>query len=238
MFEAPSIDALHEGLIRAARELAFERFALALEIGPGSAAGTSVLLHDYPAQWADVYIGFDLARADPVRRAAERSFVGFTWNQIRSLVPMTELERTTMETARRHGLVDGYTVPRHLPGAVIGSCSFVTGPSEALPKYNLVVAEALGAIAIARASELAGWTRRPKPPRLTERQCTMLLWAARGKTDAEIAEIEGIAHHTATQHMKDAKVRYQTSRREMLILYGLFDGLISFADIFRWRGQT
>src|SRR3546814_8751764 len=66
----------------------------------------------------DVYIGFNLAATDPVRRAAERSVLGFGWQNILDLVPMTDMERTTFETGRRHGLVDGFTVPRHLPGDV------------------------------------------------------------------------------------------------------------------------
>src|SRR3546814_14102934 len=104
----------------------------------------------------DVYIGFNLAATDPVRRAAERSVLGFGWQNILDLVPMTDMERTTFETGRRHGLVDGFTVPRHLPGDVIGSCSFVTGLGKSLTHAMLIVAEKLGARAIARASGVQG----------------------------------------------------------------------------------
>lgn len=154
---ASSIDHLHEALTRATREMGFDRFALSLEIGCSPDNSTSLLIHDYPASWADVYIGFNLAATDPVRRAAERSVLGFGWRNILDLVPMTEMERTTFETGRRHGLVDGFTVPRHLPGDVIGSCSFVTGLGKSIPHTMLIVAEMLSAMAIAGASPL--WDR-------------------------------------------------------------------------------
>src|SRR3546814_5487033 len=83
---------------------------------------------------------------------------------------MTDMERTTFETGRRHGLVDGFTVPRHLPGDVIGSCSFVTGLGKSLPHAMLIVAEMLGAMAIASARRLSGWAGRPGHAKLTDRQ--------------------------------------------------------------------
>ena len=230
-----SIDDLHEALARATRDMGFDRFALALEIGCAADSSTSLLVHDYPARWADVYIGFNLAASDPVRRAAERSVLGFAWRSICDLVPMTEMENTTFETGRRHGLADGFTVPRHVPGDIIGSCSFVTGLGKSIPQAMLIVAEMLGAMAIASARRLSGWTGRREHPKLTDRQRDCVLWAARGKTDWEISRILGISHETVIQHLKDARERYDTHKRASLILCALYDGLISFADIFRWR---
>ena len=221
---ASSIDHLREALARATCDMGFDRFALSLEIGCGADSSTSLLVHDYPASWADVYIGFNLAATDPVRRAAERSVLGFGWRNILDLVPMTEMERTTFETGRRHGLVDGFTVPRHLPGDVIGSCSFVTGLERSIPHAMLIVAEMLGAMAIASARQLSGWRVRSAAPRLTDRQRDCVLWAARGKTDWEISRILDISH--------------ETHKRASLILCALYDGLISFADIFRWRVRS
>src|SRR3546814_20484501 len=71
--------------------------------------------------------------------------------------------------------------------------------------------------------------------KLTDRQPDCVLWAARGNTDGEISRILGISHETVIQHLKDARERYDTHKRASLILYALYDGLISFADIFRWR---
>jgi len=232
---ANSVDELHEMLAKATHDLGFDRFALSLEIGCGSAFGTSVLIHDYPQSWADVYIGFNLAQTDPIRRAAERSLLGFKWKRIRHLIPVTDFERRTFEAGYKHGIVDGYTVPRHMPGEITGSCSFVVGPDRVLPETMLPAAELLGAVAMASARKVSGWEERSDPPKLTDRQRDCVLWAARGKTDWEISRILGISRDTVVQHLREARDRYDAGKRASLILCTLFDGLISFADIFRWR---
>ena len=230
-----SIDELREILAKTARDLGFDRFALSLEIGCGSEFGTSVLIHDYPASWADVYIGFNLAETDPIRRAAERSLLGFKWKRVRHLIPVTDFERRTFEAGHKHGIVDGYTVPRHSPGEITGSCSFVIGPGRTLPEALLPGAELLGAIALASARHLSGWDERSEPPKITARPRDGVLWAARGKTDWEISRILGISRDTVVQHLREARDRSDADKRASLILCALFDGLISFADIFRWR---
>lgn len=233
--QAMSLDDLQETLIRSCHEIGFDCFALAVEFGWGGEQGGSALVHNYPATWADVYTGFNLAASDPVRRAAERSLLAFRWDTIDQLIPITGAESAMFEIGRRHGLVDGFTVPRHIPGAITGTCTFVIGSDRQLPAHNLFVADALGALAIARASHLAGSVPKPLRARLTDRQRDCVLWAARGKTDWEISRILGISHETVIQHLKDARDRYDTHKRASLILHALFDGLICFADIFRWR---
>lgn len=234
ILESFSIDALHEALARAAHDMGFDRFALALEIGIGIECGASVLLHNYPSMWADVYIGFNLAATDPVRRAAEQSLLGFRWGNLATMLPMTEEEATTFRMGQQHGLVDGYTVPRHLPGSMTGCCTFAIGADKILSTETFVAADMLGAAALAQARQLSGWPVRSPDNKLTDRQRECVLWAARGKTDWEIGFILGIGRETVIQHLKDARDRYGTFDRASLILCALFDGVIGFADIFRW----
>lgn len=235
---AASADNLHEALLKSTAAMGFNYFALSLEIGCGGKAGTSVLIHDYPASWADVYVGFNLGATDPIRRAAEHSLLGFRWDAMATLIPVSETEQTMFDTGRRHGIADGFTIPRHLPGELTASCSFVTSPDNALPERMLLAAELLGAMAIASARRIAGWAKPANRPKLTDRQRDCVLWAARGKTDWEISRILGISHDTVITHLKEARERYDARKRASLILAALFDGLISFADIFRWREKT
>ena len=235
MIHASSIDDLREALAKAAYDLGFERFALSLEIGRGSAFGTSVLIHDYPSSWADLYIGLNLALSDPIRRAGENSLTGFKWQQVPDLIPITEREQTTYEAGIRHGIADGYTVPRHLPGEISGSCSFVIGPDGRLPEAHLPGAEILGATALASARRISGSEAWRDAPKLTDRQRDCVLWAARDKTDWEIGRILGISRNTVIQHLREARERYDATNRRALILAVIYGGLISFADIFRWR---
>ena len=124
------------------------------------------------------------------------------------LIPISEIAQAMFETQRRHGIADGYTVPRHLPGEVTASCSFVTGPSNGLPEPMLLVAELIGAVAIASARRIAGGATPADRPKLTDRQRDCVLWAARGKSDWEISRILGISSDTVTTHIKEARDRY------------------------------
>ena len=232
---SPSIDSLHEALAGAAYDMRFDRFALSLEIGRGVECGTSVLVHDYPPGWADIYTSFNLAETDPVIRASEHSLLAFPWRELPKLIPMTRDEKVTFEMGQRHGLADGLTVPRHLPGSMTGCCTFAVGADTPMPNENVIVADALGAAAIARARHLSGWPMPLPKTKLTDRQRDCVLWAARGKTDWEISRILDIGRETVIQHLSDARERYGTSNRASLILCALFDGVIGFADIFRWR---
>lgn len=230
-----SADELHEALLRVAFDMGFDHFALSLEIGLGSEAGASILLHNYPAAWADVYTGFNLAASDPVRRTAERSILGFRWGEMPALIPITPAEQAMFETGRRHGIVDGFTVPRHLPGELIASCSFVTGPDRTLPADALLAAELLGAFTIEHARRISGWVPPVARLKITDRQRDCVLWAAREKTDSEIAQILEISRGTVIQHLKGARERCYALNRTSLVLSALYDGLISFSDIFRWK---
>lgn len=232
---AQSIDELYCCLESATHDVGFDRFALALDIGNGVQRGTSVLIHNYPAAWADIYHCFNLAETDPVRRAAERSLTGFQWNHLPNLVPMTEHETATFTMGQRHGLTNGYTVPRHLPSSLSGCCTFTLASGNIIPQNKIIAADSLGGVALAQALKLSGWPMSCKTGSLTDRQRDCVLWAARGKTDWEIAKILGISRETVIQHLKDARQRYDSPNRVSLILCALFDGFIGFPDIIRWR---
>ena len=222
---------------QASRRLGFDHFALTLDHRTHMGETPGLLVHDYPDEWAEVYINFDLRGRDPVRRACDRSLTGFDWDTIDQLIPMTRGDRQMLAVGRACGIANGYTVPRHLPGEVSGSCSFVVRPDRHLPRHALNIAELVGAVALARALKLSSPGPGPAKPVLSDRQRECLLWAARGKTASETAVILGISVETVIQHLKIARERYDVHCRQSLILCALFDGLIGFADIFRWHGK-
>jgi DNA-binding CsgD family transcriptional regulator len=227
---------LARSLDRAAGALGFDHYALALEARTGEdIEPPGVLLHDYPEEWARVYVTFGLAGRDPVRRACDKSFVGFAWESIGKLVPLTRGDRQMLAVGRECGIADGYTVPRHLPGLARGSCTFVVQPDNQLPEKMLCIAEAVGALALACALRLSGMVRSASGPRLSDRQRECLLWVARGKTAAETAIILGISPETVVQHLKMARERYDVHCSQSLVLSALFDGLIGFGDVFCLR---
>lgn len=226
---------LAASLDRVSRRLGFDHFALTIEAGANDENSPRLLLHDYPQEWASVYVNFDLAGRDPVRRACDRSFTGFAWEDLARLVPLTRGDRQMLAVGRECGIGDGYTVPRHLPGMARGSCTFAVRPERELPRQMLSAAEIIGALALACGLGLSGTPQDNRGARLSDRQRECLLWAARGKTAQETAMILGISPETVIQHLKMARERYQVHCSRSLVLSALFDGLIGFADVFRWR---
>lgn len=226
---------LNCALSAASDRMGFDHFALALDLRSQSRARPGVLLHDYPTEWASVYTGFDLAGQDPVRRASDKSFVGFTWDRLDDLIPMTRGDRQMLSVGRECGIGNGYTVPRHLPGMARGTCTFAVRPQRELPLAQLDVAEIVGALALSCALALECEEKAGTVPALTDRQRECLLWTARGKTAAETAIILGIGIETVNQHLKMCRERYEVHCKQALIVSALFDGLIGFADIIRWR---
>lgn len=229
---------LFAALGNAARRMGFDHFALSYDRRPGYGGSAAVLVHDYPEAWAKVYVGFDLGGTDPVRRACEKALTGFEWGHLDRLISLTRGDRRMLSVGRESGIGDGYTVPRHLPGEASGSCSFVMRPDAGLPRSMLHVAEIVGAFGLASARRIMGAVVPKAKPALSERQRECVLWSARGKTAAEIAIILGISEETVIQHLKLARERYDVHSRQSLVLCALFDGLISFADIFRWWARA
>lgn len=235
LVEAGTEDALAGILAKASRCLGFDHYALSLDMRTYNAGCPGLLLHDYPDKWAKVYVAFDLAGQDPVRRACDKSFTGFEWGAIGKMIPMTRGDRQMLAVGQECGIADGYTVPRHLPGEARGTCSFVVRDDDRLPRPALHTAEIIGAVAMTTALRISAPARAPVKPALSDRQRECLIWSARGKTAAETAIILGISCETVIQHLKLARERYDVHCRQSLVLCALFDGLIGFGDIFRWR---
>lgn len=226
---------LEQSLKRTSRFLGFDHFALSLEACTSVEKPPEILIHDYPDAWAKVYINFDLGGMDPVRRACDKSFSGFTWENIEKLIPLTRGDRQMLSVGRECGIGDGYTVPRHLPGTASGTCSFVVRPEVGLPRQWLVVAELVGTMALTCALKISGMAATASTPKLSDRQRECLLWTARGKTASETAIILGISTETVIQHLKMARERYEVHCKQSLIVSALFDGLIGYRDVFRWQ---
>ncbi len=232
-----SIAQLDELLAIFSRKLGFDHFALSLEVRSEFTSVEALLLHDYPEEWAKVYCGFELAGQDPVRRACDKTFTGFTWQAIEDIIPLTRGDRQMLHVGRDCGIGDGFTVPRHLPGLARGTCTFAVAPDRPLPGNLFTTAEAIGALALRSALDMAFLPNDSVPPALTDRQRECLLWVARGKTAAETAIILGIGTETVIQHLKMARERYHVHCKQSLIVAALFDGLIGFSDLIWWSGR-
>jgi LuxR family transcriptional regulator, quorum-sensing system regulator CciR len=215
-------------------EMGFDYFALTHHVDIRQAPQPAIRLHNYPLQWVEYFDDQKLGTSDPVHRASHLTSVGFTWSRLPHMIHLTPRDRMVLEAAGSNGIGDGFTVPAHVPGESNGSCSFAIRPGQALLEKQLPSAQLVGAFAFETARRL--WRMRAGTlpvAQLTDRQRDCVVWAARGKSDWEIARILGISHETVIQHLKQARGRYGVTKRTMLAVSALFDGTISFIDVLK-----
>jgi LuxR family quorum-sensing system transcriptional regulator CciR len=232
---AGDADELGRVLRAITRDLGFQYFAVTHHVDVVAAGERAIRLHNYPAQWADYYDAQALGVSDPVHRASHVTSVGFRWSQMPRMIPLTAHDRRILALGREQGIGDGFTVPANVPGEAHGSCSFASEADRPIQEAILPIAQLAGAFAFEAARRL--WSGRGKrdeqAPQLTDRQRDCVLWVARGKGDWEIARILGVSEETVARHIKQACERYGVNKRTLLAIRTLFDGTLSFSDLFR-----
>jgi LuxR family quorum-sensing system transcriptional regulator CciR len=231
-------DDLAAAMTAVTEQLGFQYFALTHHVDFIAASGSAIRLHNYPARWADYYDRNALGVSDPVHRASHMTSVGFPWSRMSELIPMTREDHRVLALGRDQGIGDGFTVPAHVPGEARGSCSFANEAGRPMPDDMLPLAQLAGMFAFEGARRLwamRGGLQMPPRPVLTDRQRDCVLWVARGKSDWEISLILGVGEETVARHVKQACERYGVNKRTYLVILTLFDGTLTFSDIFRRR---
>lgn len=233
---ATSEDELHSIMVAITQELGFERFALIHHVDGAEAKGHAINLHNYPPRWADYYHEQGFGIRDPVHRASHLSSCGFRWEKLPDMLSLDKGDHEMLAMARDHGIANGFTIPANVPGEAHGSITFANPVDYSLPIEMLPLAHWIGNVAFEAARRL--WAAKSRDrilprPNLTDRQRDCVLWIARGKTDWEISRILGISEETVATHIRQACERYDVSKRTLLLIRTLFDGTLSFPEIFR-----
>ncbi|HTU09755.1 MAG TPA: LuxR family transcriptional regulator [Allosphingosinicella sp.] len=226
---------LRETLAVTSKELGFAYFALTEHRDPLNFTEPVIRIHNYPEKWERYYDRKQVGWTDPVHRACQTTSIGFAWSQLPRMIPLTRRDHRILADAAREGVANGFTVPAHVPGEMIGSCSFATNRGAPLRTEVLAAAQLVGAFAFEAARRLVKREREKlsDPARFSDRERDCLIWVARGKSDSEIATILGISPETVHQYVKSARANYDAVSRCQLVAHALFSGTISFGDIFK-----
>ncbi len=196
--------------------------------------GEFIALSDYPEGWIEQYISGEVVNFDPRLLASQRTNVGFGWDRLHEIIDLTPVHHRIIERARHAGIEDGFTVPANIPGELNGSCNFAVGPAREAPRANFPMAQLVGSFAFEAARGMVIRMRglnSARPVKLTERQLECIVLVARGKTDWEIGKILGISEETVKQHIADARMRYDVTKRMQVVLRALYDGLVPLSEM-------
>ncbi len=217
--------------------LGFKQFAFIHHVPGISPQENVVRLSNYPDSWIDVIRKRRYFSDDPIHAACERSAVAFTWSKLDEIITLSRRQVEIMTAWGDHGFGDSFTVPIHIPGEAVGSCSMGVRAGQALPEDCLPAAQYMSSFAfeaarrIARLNHGAGEATAPRARDLSQRQFDCLVLVARGKSDWDIAQILGISHQTVHQHVEEAKRRYGVASRTQLVVHALYASQLAFADI-------
>lgn len=228
---------LHEHLDRCAAELGFTQFAMGHHVDLVGPPQDAIRVTNYNPAWIERSLGEGYFVHDPVHLASTRTAMGFLWSDMPGMIRLTKRQRFILEAARPYGLSEGYTVPVHVPGEYRGTCSFGAASLDGLRDNGLPFANLIGTYAFEAARRIMR-ARSPFPerlealPELTERQRDSLVLVARGKADPEIGVLLGISSATAHEHVENVRRAYGMAQRPLLIARALFDGQISFMEVF------
>ena len=223
-------DELAQALAEIVSDLGFRYFALTNHVDVRRTS-TAIRIHNYPDGWAEWFDSQSLGASDPVHRASNLTSIGFPWSRLPELVALTDKDRKILELARKRGIGDGFTVPAHVPGEAHGSCSFACAAGEQMSDEHLPLVQLVGAFAFEAARRMRRMRLSTAPVQLTDRQRECVMWAARGKTDWEIARVLGVSEATVGEHLRHAYERYGVSKRTLVAVHALFDGTIGFLDV-------
>lgn len=219
-------------LADATRAFDFDHFALIQRLSNRNSVGP-IQLTDYPTEWIEYMLRNEYFAHDPVLMASEKSVAAFSWRELPTILQLTKRQTRFMDAARRQGLSEGFTVPIHVPGEATGLCSFVTGHNRELPEDALPSMQYVACYAFEAARRLASKPDGgPDTPRLTQRQLECVVLAAKGKSNWVVGELLGLSQQTVHKYLENAKRRYGVSSRTELVVRALFDGQLTYSDVF------
>ena len=218
-------------LAETSRRLGFRHFAMVQHVDFGQATTHGFRLHNYPDSWVNWFDENGLGVTDPVHRASHTTLTGFRWSDIPAMIPLSQRDRDVLAQASGYGLSVGYTVPAHVPGETLGSCSFAAASNESLGDDVMPNAHLIGLFAFEAGRRVTGQRSCAASLKLTTRQLECIMYVGRGKTDAEIAQILGVSPATVVEHLRHARERYNAASRAVLPVRALYDGALSFADV-------
>ncbi len=133
--------------------------------------------------------------------------------------PLPRLEAIEVrEAAQAFGVHAAIIAPAYLTGGVIGAVVWASSqPVADLPELYEARADALHGAALRLVSVYRDGKDDAPPVRLTKREIQCLKWAAAGKTDADIAQIIGIAGPTVRFHVQNAALKLRVAGRAQAI---------------------
>jgi LuxR family quorum-sensing system transcriptional regulator CciR len=236
MRDATCVSHLEAVLTEWTHLIGFDQFAMGHHVDLARPPERAIRLTNYHPDWIGQSLEKRLFAIDPVHAVSARARRPFQWSEVPKFIRLTDEQEGILKRARSYGLAAGYTVPVNVPGEFQGSCSFGASDLDRLHPYAYPLSQYISTFGFecARRLQLLLDGKQPEPiPKLTAKQKETLILVGRGKTDAEIGAVLGISRTTAHDHVEAGRRAYGNAQRSYMVLRAVYDGVITFAEIFR-----
>lgn len=218
--DAPSLRAL---CAQIADLLGFEHFFYAVRVPLSLTEPYHFSLSGYPPAWRQRYDALGYVKIDPIVFHAVRSMRPLCWDAIER--PAGSGVAAFFADAAAHGLAHGISAPISGRQGDIAVMSLARGESQALPTdpserhrlstrlhwFATTLHESVRRVILKQ----DGAPQIEAP--LTEREKDCLMWAADGKTSAEIARLLAITERTVLFHIESAGRKLGVSGRHNIL---------------------
>lgn len=205
--------------------LGFQAFAC---MAPSQEAPLKMVVdwRGYPENFVETYKKEKLYRIDPFPAHVTRNKSTLRISEIAQKTKLSRAETDYIARMKAFGITDGYIIPTFgMDHRILKFSIGQVADIAAFTKINLLEATAILQMAHRRLEEIA---REDKPirPRLPRREVEILHWIARGKTNAEIAVILGVAAPTIATHIGRMFDKLDVNDRASLAVKGFKHGII------------
>jgi len=204
-------------------------FALLTDHNDIGLKGGGGIIQNYPEDWMRHYFENSFDKLDPVVTYGVHQSEAFTWEEIPKQVLLTAAQKKILNMGIESGLNNGVGIPLRGSKNQLAGISLATAEKKDASFYNSDVITAFCNhfyVAFKRLHESKNIN--PKNIVLTNREREILTWAAKGKTDEEIARILAITRHTVNMHLRNIYSKIDANNRILAVVKALNFGLISF----------
>lgn len=211
------------------QSLGFDNYVFGF-LSPPEGMDAPYFISNYPEEWVARYVGEGYLAEDVVVQQSSRSVVPFSWTSVRADDTLTPKQKRVFTEARHHGLKSGGAVPVHGPGGMVACLSVASRMEE--QEFEKVWARtraelmAFAAFAFENVLQRLLGEGPGEQPRLPRRVRECLLWAARGKTAKETADILSISEETVVSYLKVANEKLGVTSRTQAVAKAVSFGLI------------
>jgi DNA-binding CsgD family transcriptional regulator len=225
--EAQSLAVLWRNAVRLAQSYGFRGLIYYL-VRPVSGLPAMAPIHYGVSKIVyETYLAQDFARLDTVPRYVLAAGRPMLWSEVVRDVEMTSEERQFLARNQAAGLGDGVGLPCYGPkfcNAHVG----LTGLNQSidLSPANLQYLQAMAQVAHVRICSFINAVL-PANRRLSEREKEILLWVARGKSNAVIAELLTISGGTVDTYLRRIYEKLDVADRTSAAVKGVGLGLIA-----------